>query len=119
MGRVIHHAFQGPTFGGAAFTDNALAMARDAIRLPDVPEAVFWGAVCTLAESPIEADRQRALQIWNGFATGFHETPEQTTDTEWPLSPWMVIGCIAAPLVAGLFGRAVYEAVRAGGMGGF
>lgn len=75
MAQIIHHAFQGSPFGGPAFTDNALALARDAIQLPGVPDAVFWGAVCTLAESPIESDRQRALQIWNGYVTGLQPEP--------------------------------------------
>jgi hypothetical protein len=59
--------------GGQAFTDAALDLARDVI----AGKPPFWPAVIVLAESPDQADRDRAAQILEGHRLAMDWAAEQ------------------------------------------
>jgi len=59
--------------GGQAFTDAALDLARDVI----AGKPPFWPAVIVLAESPVQADRDRAAQILEGHRLAMEWAGEQ------------------------------------------
>lgn len=100
----------GPVFGGQAFQDNALALAR-AVYAADVPPSIFRMAENTLRQSPVKADRDMGNATRDArLLAMYDEAPYVHVEEPAPHAPGLIPGwlfaagmfcCIGSVMIAG------------------